>query len=202
MTTIVTRAGKGSPLTNAEMDQNLINLNTDKAEVSTVVTLTGNQTIAGTKTFSTAIAVSSGGTGQTTAEAAFTAIKQAATTSATGVVELATTAETQTGTDTTRAVTPAGLGASVLGIGQSWQNVAGSRGLGIFYTNSTGRPIVVTVTIEAASTVGVQYFIGGTQFAVTNVLSNLPQTFSFIVPNGITYRVDTSSTIKYWWELR
>lgn len=32
MTTIVTRAGKGSPLTNAEMDQNLINLNNDKLE--------------------------------------------------------------------------------------------------------------------------------------------------------------------------
>lgn len=32
MTTIVTRAGKGSPLTNNEMDQNLINLNTAKIE--------------------------------------------------------------------------------------------------------------------------------------------------------------------------
>jgi hypothetical protein len=40
---------------------------------------------------------------------AFANIKQAATTSATGVVELATTAEASTGTDTTRAVTPAGL---------------------------------------------------------------------------------------------
>lgn len=32
MSTIVTRAGKGSPLTNAEMDANLTNLNTDKVE--------------------------------------------------------------------------------------------------------------------------------------------------------------------------
>jgi hypothetical protein len=32
MTTIVTRAGKGSPLTNTEMDTNLTNLNTDKVE--------------------------------------------------------------------------------------------------------------------------------------------------------------------------
>jgi len=36
----------------------------------------------------------------------------AATTSASGLVELATTAETQTGTDTSRAVTPAGLAAT------------------------------------------------------------------------------------------
>lgn len=40
---------------------------------------------------------------------AFANIKQAATESATGVVELATTTEAATGTDTTRVVTPAGL---------------------------------------------------------------------------------------------
>lgn len=34
MTTIVTRAGKGSPLTNTEMDTNLTNLNNDKVETS------------------------------------------------------------------------------------------------------------------------------------------------------------------------
>ena len=33
MSTIVTRAGKGSPLTNAEVDANFTNLNTDKVEV-------------------------------------------------------------------------------------------------------------------------------------------------------------------------
>ena len=36
MTTIVTRAGKGSPLTNAEMDANLTNLNDDKIETGMV----------------------------------------------------------------------------------------------------------------------------------------------------------------------
>lgn len=43
------------------------------------------------------------------AATAFGNIKQAATDTATGVVELATTTEAETGTDTTRAVTPAGL---------------------------------------------------------------------------------------------
>lgn len=140
MTTIITRAGKGSPLTNAEMDQNLINLNTDKVDVS------GNQIIAGTKTFSNPIsgsvtgtasnvtgtvAISNGGTGQTSAAAGFNAIKQAATETSTGVVELATNTEVQTGTDTTRAVTPAGLvsafngsGLQSLG-GNGWQKLPG-----------------------------------------------------------------------------
>lgn len=37
MSTIVTRAGKGSPLTNNEMDSNLTNLNTDKIETAMIV---------------------------------------------------------------------------------------------------------------------------------------------------------------------
>jgi hypothetical protein len=45
--------------------------------------------------------------------AVFTAVKQAASESETGVVELATTAEAEAGTDTTRAVTPAGVAAAV-----------------------------------------------------------------------------------------
>lgn len=55
MSTIVTRAGKGSPLTHTEVDNNFTNLNTDKAEDSSVVKLTGDQTINGTKTFSNTI---------------------------------------------------------------------------------------------------------------------------------------------------
>jgi hypothetical protein len=55
MSTIVTRAGKGSPLTHTEVDNNFTNLNTDKAEDSTVVKLTGDQTVGGTKTFSNTI---------------------------------------------------------------------------------------------------------------------------------------------------
>ena len=38
MATIVTRAGKGAPLTNAEVDANFNNLNSDKVETSTIST--------------------------------------------------------------------------------------------------------------------------------------------------------------------
>jgi hypothetical protein len=44
MSTIVTRAGKGSALTHNEVDANFVNLNTDKLEASTTSTLT-NKTI-------------------------------------------------------------------------------------------------------------------------------------------------------------
>lgn len=53
--------------------------------------------------------VANGGTGQTTAAAAFGALKQAATTSATGVVELATDAETQAQSSSAVVVTPSNL---------------------------------------------------------------------------------------------
>ena len=41
MATVTTRAGKGSPLTHAEVDANFTNLNTDKLESSAVSTFGG-----------------------------------------------------------------------------------------------------------------------------------------------------------------
>lgn len=58
----------------------------------------------------TDVAIADGGTGQSTAALGFAALKQAATTSATGVAEIATTAEAAAQTDTSRYVTPEGLG--------------------------------------------------------------------------------------------
>ena len=56
-----------------------------------------------------ALSVSRGGTGATSAADSFNALKQNAAEDSTGVVELATTDEADAGTDTARAVTPAGL---------------------------------------------------------------------------------------------
>lgn len=103
------------------------------------VSTSGNQTIAGVKTFTNGIAlevdlaIADGGTGASTASAAFNNIKQAATTTATGVVELATTAEAQTGTDTVRVITPATLrdglnasGSAPIYAARAWVNFNGT----------------------------------------------------------------------------
>jgi len=42
MATLVTRAGKGSPLTNNEVDANFNNLNSDKVETSAISTFGGS----------------------------------------------------------------------------------------------------------------------------------------------------------------
>ena len=72
MSTIVTRAGKGSPLTHTEVDTNFTNLNTDKAEDSSVVKLTGDQTVEGTKTFSSTITGSVSGNAGTVTNGVYT----------------------------------------------------------------------------------------------------------------------------------
>lgn len=69
MSTIVTRAAKGSALTHNEVDANFVNLNTDKIQSGdTVAALTvTNATInGGTITGITDLAVADGGTGAST----------------------------------------------------------------------------------------------------------------------------------------
>jgi hypothetical protein len=61
MATIITRAGKGSPLTNAEVDANFTNLNSDKLETAGG-TLTG-PTVVNVNSTSTALRITQVGTG-------------------------------------------------------------------------------------------------------------------------------------------
>ena len=69
MSTIVTRAGKGSALTHNEVDANFVNLNTDKIQsgntVSSLVILSATIS-GGTITGITDLAVADGGTGAST----------------------------------------------------------------------------------------------------------------------------------------
>ena len=131
-----------------------------------------------------------------------------ASTTQSGIVELATDAETQTGTDTGRAVTPAGYYASTLGWGQAWQNVTGSRSVGTEYTNSTGKPIAVSVwgSVANSNKLELQVNDGGgfvtVSYAVTGAVANTA-TVSAIVPAGHTYRIASGGgTPVGWAELR
>ena len=63
MATITLRTVKGTPLTNAEVDDNFTNLNNDKYESGSDVSF-GDMTLTGESTFSTAAAVTAAGTTQ------------------------------------------------------------------------------------------------------------------------------------------
>lgn len=70
-------------------------------------------------TVSLPLEIGQGGTGQLTAETAFDALKQAASTTYVGAVELATEAETQAGASTTLSVTPAGGASAYEALGKA-----------------------------------------------------------------------------------
>jgi hypothetical protein len=208
-------------------------LRDDKADSADAVLLTGNQTIAGTKTFSSAIvsnltgnvtgnvtgtaanvtgtvAIANGGTGQTTASAAFGALKQAASTSATGVVELSTDTEAQTGTDTARAVTPANLNAVVPGMGQTLNDVTGARAFNTNYVNGVRvRFINITATSTAGSATGNSIGIqinGGSQVIGSGAGAaggGWPLSTVCIIPPGATYRANcNNATLGQWLEFQ
>lgn len=102
------------------------------------------------------------------------------------------------------------VSATLLGITQSWQNVKASRSAGVTYTNSTGRPIAVSIAgIMASRQIGVQLSlaVNGTEassFAVTDSSFDIRGNVFAIVPPGATYNLTASNinSILTWSELR
>lgn len=92
------------------------------------------------------------------AAVAFTGIKQAASATATGVVELATDAETITGTDTTRAVTPANLSAKQV---KDWISILIEKPADQDYVISRNLPVGCTVTSITTKSASGSCFLTG-----------------------------------------
>lgn len=131
-----------------------------------------------------------------------------ATTSVQGAVILN---NTLTSTSTTQALTSAQgkmLNDQAFGVGQTWQNVTGSRSLGTTYTNTTGRPISVSIDVVGSSSGvdGIRAVVGGvTVSELLNIAENHYSQLTFIVPIGQSYSAQqTQSTINLtkWTELR
>lgn len=90
------------------------------------------------------------------AAAAFAAIKQAASDTATGVVELATNAEAQAGTDTARAITPSAMKAAQIVLGTA---VASTSGTAIDFTGIPSYAKRVTIPLSVVSTNGTSNYL-------------------------------------------
>ena len=97
------------------------------------------------------------------------------------------------GTNTTQLATTAFVAATAVGVGQTWQDVKASRPVGVTYTNTTGRPIMVAI-----DTSGETVIVDGLQLVASG-----PYGVQFIVPAGSTYSVPAGGGgIDRWLELR
>lgn len=259
MTTIVTRQGKGSPLSWVEADANFTNLNTDKAENSVVdlkapiasPDLTGVPTAptATNGTNTTQLATTAFVQGKTAAQTPSTATGNiSATNVQSALAELDTEKAALSGATFSGQVTATTLQTGVSGTNtnnfrldasaadgtmklergdgqdimtvdaagkvafpqnvQAWQDLSGSRAENTTYTNNTGQPITVAITVTAQVSVNLTlsmrvgslavyytYIPGGAQpSAYTGVV---------VVPPGETYIASWPGGINpIWWELR
>lgn len=93
---------------------------------------------------------------------------------------------------------------NAVGYNQTWQNVLGSRSNGATYTNSTGKPIMVSVSAGPTSNnQSLSVTVGGVSLgSVTLTGGYTSGNFCFIVPTGTTYVVSTTGSLNTWAELR
>lgn len=137
--------------------------------------------------------VANGGTGSATLTANSVLLGNG--TSAVQVVAPSTSGNVLTSNGTTWASTAL----AALGVGQTWTDVTASRTLGTTYTNSTGKPIMVSVCYPLGNCVVV---VGGVTISDTSAANNDTKTQnSFVVPASATYVV-TAGTLTLWAELR
>ncbi len=95
-------------------------------------------------------------------------------------------------------------GSSGLGVGQSWLNVLAGRVLGTTYTNASGKPITVNVSVTMVNpNTLITVSIGGSGLTVsTGSVAGYVTGGNFIVPPGVTYVVTAVGTLTSWLELR
>ena len=138
----------------------------------------------------TDLAVADGGTGASNAAGARANLQVPSTTGsgASGTWGINVTGNAATATTATTAN-------NALGVGQTWQSLGGSRSLGVTYTNSTGRTIVVLVNANGERWIQYDGVVSGTTFTWHYAgdfggVSSL----TLVVPNGATYRVNGIAT--------
>jgi hypothetical protein len=109
----------------------------------------------------------------------------------------------------TKTYTEAYTDGLAIGVGQTWQNVAASRSLGVDYTNTTGRPIAVSMSAQGtvATPQTINLTVGGiiiSEDAISISGSGTWGNVFGIIPAGTTYRISSTSggAIRYWAELR
>ena len=91
--------------------------------------------------------------------------------------------------------------ATSIGVGQTWQNVTGSRSWNTTYYNTTGKPIMVS--ISAGTNSGTVYVhVNGVQVMYSKAVYSDIDAFQIIVPNDGSYIATGTGALNSWSELR
>jgi hypothetical protein len=191
----VAQGGTGAS-TAADARTNL-GLGSIATQASSSVTITG-----GSITGITDLAVADGGTGSSTLSA--NAVLLGNGTSALQTVAPGTSGNVLTSNGTTWT---SSAPAPAIGVGQTWQDVTGSRAANTNYTNSTGKPIMVVVSTYGFGNINVTIQLNVDGIMVGRDASweaggQLGGSVSAIVPNGSSYSVTNLNGTLTWAELR
>ena len=91
-----------------------------------------------------------------------------------------------------------------LGVGQTWQALTASRALDTTYTNTTGKPIMISVEAVATGPQNLFFVIGGVRMrSVGAWQAGVTVGATMIVPPGATYLVESAGWSGFnWFELR
>lgn len=98
-----------------------------------------------------------------------------------------------------------------IGVGQTWQDVTASRASGVTYTNTTGKPILISITFKNTAVGGScnAFFQAGTagieigHIDLNDSTSSGAGTLSGIIPNGDSYIITIfQGVVEAWSELR
>lgn len=94
-------------------------------------------------------------------------------------------------------------GLSEIGVGQSWKDMASQRAFNTVYTNSTGKPISVSVTGRNQTQQSyTELWVGSVKVSSNYKESNSDSAVSAIIPAGANYKVmATGGTLLNWAEL-
>lgn len=133
---------------------------------------------------------------------------QQATTTNVGISRFANASEVADRSNSDVAINPSNAAtiaqSTDLGVGQTWQNVTASRVSRQTYTNNTGKPIQVVISVFSAGKAESNVLnVGGVTLLDGDLgMSGMISTQSFVVPSGVSYSFTTTSQIRSWSELR
>lgn len=97
---------------------------------------------------------------------------------------------------------------SIIGVGQTWQDVLSSRQFNVTYTNSTQKTISVSASSYDNGSFLTTAYVNGLEIVRIDATTGTTSPLFFIVPPGATYSISgnggaaSGNTLRTWAELR